>query len=112
MGRKEATNVLEQRGGYAQMEYVNALRIAIGALRGEKAPEKMDRIRRKDCVKCRIMSCVTCENVATATECEPCRECVDFSRYKILKFCPFCGRPLTEEAWAELERRINSGTAN
>lgn len=23
-----------------------------------------------------------------------------------IKYCPFCGRPLTEEAWAELERRI------
>ncbi len=23
-----------------------------------------------------------------------------------IKFCPFCGRPLTKEAWAELERRI------
>lgn len=26
---------------------------------------------------------------------------------KEIKFCPMCGRPLTEEAWAELERRIN-----
>lgn len=23
-----------------------------------------------------------------------------------IKFCPWCGRPLTEEAWAELERRV------
>ena len=23
-----------------------------------------------------------------------------------IKFCPFCGRPLTEEAWAELEDRM------
>ncbi|NCE63703.1 hypothetical protein D1159_03695 [Pseudoflavonifractor sp. 524-17] len=23
-----------------------------------------------------------------------------------INYCPFCGRPLTEEAWAELERRI------
>ena len=23
-----------------------------------------------------------------------------------VKFCPRCGRPLTEEAWAELERRV------
>lgn len=27
-------------------------------------------------------------------------------------YCPRCGRPLTEEAWAELERRINNGTAD
>lgn len=25
------------------------------------------------------------------------------------RFCPICGRPLTEEAWAELERSINDG---
>lgn len=25
------------------------------------------------------------------------------------KFCPNCGRPLTEEAWAELERRMSGG---
>lgn len=25
------------------------------------------------------------------------------------KYCPFCGRPLTEEAWAELERRMSGG---
>lgn len=27
-------------------------------------------------------------------------------------YCRFCGRPLTEESWAELERRINDGTAD
>ncbi len=27
-------------------------------------------------------------------------------------YCPFCCRPLTEEAWSELERRINDGTAD
>ena len=26
-----------------------------------------------------------------------------------VKFCPRCGRPLTEEAWAELERRVCGG---
>lgn len=30
-----------------------------------------------------------------------------------IKYCPFCGRPITEEAWAEMEMRIggsNNGT--
>lgn len=31
-------------------------------------------------------------------------------QYAEIKFCPMCARPLTEEAWAELERRINDGT--
>lgn len=29
-----------------------------------------------------------------------------------IKYCPFCGRPLTEEAWAELERRMNGGATD
>ena len=40
---------------------------------------------------------------------EGCRFCIGFWNYG---FCPECGRPLTEEAWAELERRINGGTAD
>lgn len=47
------------------------------------------------------------------TECVPCppyADCCmkgisDNSAFKI-NFCPECGRPLTEEAWAELERRL------
>lgn len=27
-------------------------------------------------------------------------------RYTSAKFCPECGRPLTEDAWAELERKV------
>lgn len=25
-----------------------------------------------------------------------------------IKFCPFCGKPLTEQAWEELERRVKT----
>ena len=28
-----------------------------------------------------------------------------------IKFCPFCGRPLTKEAWTELEQRIGGNYA-
>lgn len=28
------------------------------------------------------------------------------------EFCSHCGRPKNEEAWAELERRINGGTVD
>ena len=28
---------------------------------------------------------------------------------KIWRYCPFCGRPKTEEAWRELEGRIADG---
>lgn len=36
-------------------------------------------------------------------------ECADCWLWKRQNFCPECGRPITEEAWAELERRISDG---
>lgn len=47
------------------------------------------------------------------TECKSCPPYADCSMKNvparsafIINFCPHCGRPLTEEAWAELERRL------
>lgn len=37
---------------------------------------------------------------------EGCRYCKDIPTSILKGFCYACGRPLTEEAWAELERRI------
>lgn len=37
---------------------------------------------------------------------EGCEYCNDFGK-KRPNFCYCCGKPQTEEAWAELERRIN-----
>ena len=33
-------------------------------------------------------------------------ECPDCCLWGRKRFCPECGRPLTEEAWTEMERRI------
>lgn len=72
--------------------------------------EKMDRSRWAGCDYC--------------NDPHPCRDCVspdgtervlcteEGSVFKVyvnerkIKYCPMCGRPLTEEAWAELERRM------
>ena len=36
-----------------------------------------------------------------------CRLCNrKYRLWYLTEFCPNCGKPLTEEAWAELERRI------
>lgn len=45
---------------------------------------------------------------------EPCEICgirgmAESLILKREKFCAYCGRPLTEEAWAELERRVCGG---
>lgn len=41
-----------------------------------------------------------------------CMKGVSVNSAFVIKFCPECGRPLTEEAWAELERRLCSGEYN
>lgn len=43
---------------------------------------------------------------------EGCEYCKDIPVSILKGFCYACGRPLTEEAWAELERRINGGTVD
>lgn len=75
---------------YPHIKLVEALNMAIDALRGQQDPVKLDRSRWEKCRGCDL-----CKN--------------DYAVYHIFpyyKFCPMCGRPLTEEAWAELERRI------
>jgi hypothetical protein len=37
---------------------------------------------------------------------EPCMWCVLNGQFGLNNYCSACGRPLTEEAWAELERRL------
>lgn len=48
--------------------------------------------------------------VTECNDCPPYADCCmkDISANSAfrIKFCPECGRPLTEEAWAELERRL------
>lgn len=48
--------------------------------------------------------------VTECSDCPPYADCCmkDISANSAfrIKFCPNCGRPLTEEAWAKLERRL------
>lgn len=68
---------------------IEALETAIAALSAQQTPAKLDRSRWEGCDLCRGINghVFHCDIVA-------CR------------FCPNCGHPLTEEAWAELERRM------
>lgn len=78
-----------------------ALEMAIAALHSQKTPAKLDRSRWE--------GCILCEGVTGWTQ------DLDEEHHEVeFLFCPSCGRPINEEAWAELERKIggNDGTAD
>lgn len=65
---------------------------------------RVDREKWEPCEKCN--TCWTCKLALNEFVREPCMSCGAFKNHKSLNFCPWCGRPLTEEAWAELERKV------
>lgn len=71
----------------------DAQEVLVSALRVQQTPAKLDRSRWDGCEVCLTIGAP--ENWEDG-----------------IKFCPRCGIPLTEEAWAELERRINSGAVD
>lgn len=75
---------------------------------------ELDRSRWEGCNECATPGCSTCKSIDIVPGYEPCSSCRRHTNYNPFKFCQYCGRPLTEEAWAELERRIggNSGTVS
>lgn len=73
------------------LKFHKALDMAIAALRAQQKPVKLDRSRWEGC------GCCTAGDGGF-------RELLDKWGYP--DYCPKCGRPLTEEAWVELERRI------
>lgn len=102
MTREEAVEVLENGGFWDYMAKLScntdavkkfhaALDMAIAALSAGQTPAKLDRSRWKGCRTC------NCQNSV-------------FRNWG--SYCPSCGLPFTEEAWAELERRVNGGTAD
>lgn len=95
--------------------------ISISALRAQ--PEKLDRSRWVGCPCCWKPECDCCAHAARREELDPCKSCVkgyqesegeECPGYVAANYCHHCGRPLTEEAWADLERRIggNNGTTD
>ena len=63
-------------------------------------PAHIDREAWTGCIcNTKSKSCCTCVSLR-------CQFCIGESEYKRGKYCSACGRPLTEEAWAELEQRM------
>lgn len=75
-------------GTYVSIEWFNAAKAELDALKA-KQPTKLDRSRWEGC--------------------ELCIPGKSYLRFHGDRYCKSCGRPITEEAWAELERRINGG---
>lgn len=66
----------------------------------------IDREAWKSCKAC--TGCASCRHsLASGSDSKSaCFWCDNHNKYKPRSFCPECGRPLTEEAWEELEKRV------
>lgn len=68
-------------------------------------PAHIDREAWEPCSRCK--SCSSCAHFLSKDAYEFCKRCITGQEHKPLtKYCPECGRPLTPEAWAELEKRL------
>lgn len=71
-------------------------------------PAHIDREAWEPCDTCGKKNCDNCKHgYDTAGENENCAKCMDESEWEpAYGFCPWCGRPMCEEAWEELEKRV------
>lgn len=123
MTREEAIRILDPETSWeALWEYgddvdclaaaLEACRVAVTAIRAQQVPTKLDMGRWEGCRFCETVSCEICVNKGDYINCED-GECYGNCDYfEIARFCRRCGKPLTDEACAELERRTNGGTTN
>lgn len=87
--------------------------MAIAALSAQRTPAKLDRSQWEGCHYCVPSWCGTCEKYDVRNTGDPCTtSCPGYLKHKPVNFCKNCGRPLTEKAWAELERRIGGPDEN
>lgn len=98
-------------GEYPHIKLAVALNMAIDALRAQRA--KLDSSGWEGCKECTPLSCGTCVRYNHRNTGDPCTtSCIKHSKHKPVNFCKNCGRPLTEEGLAELERKMNNGTTD
>lgn len=95
-----------------RLEAVNeACRVAVAALRAQKP--KLDRSRWEGCKHCTPPWCGTCEKYDVRNTGYQCTtSCIGYSKHEPVNFCKNCGKPLTEEAWSELWRKIGGPDEN
>lgn len=94
MTREEAIRAITSLREQSRYDHIReAVDIAVGALRAQQTPSKLDRSRWDGCEWCNEYRLVV-------------------AAFDGWCYCNRCGKPLTEQAWAEFERRINGGTAD
>lgn len=144
MTREEAIEALGLLRIFDAPDLSEAVEMAVSTLRAQQAPAKPDRSRWEGCAYCTLgkmhrMSWYRPDVVVRKGEyiegdnslsyieegsfdgfpetrmAELVTICEDGGDHTIgIKFCPICGKPLTEEAWAEMEGKIggNDGTGD
>lgn len=126
VGELEGISMFYQPGGKAGKLTIHGIKeasqMAISALRAQQIP--LDRSRWEGCEHCKAdqEGYATCFKGANGRsvrmyipEGEAAIVIPGKYNHKLcipIRYCPHCGRPLTEDAWAELERRINSGATD
>lgn len=106
MDRKEAIRRIEDHmeshriGEYPHIKLKTAIEMAIAALSDR---EFLDRSRWDGCEWCYDEIPFDSDDM----ELELQHPLEDEPRMVRPQFCPMCGRPLGEQAWSELERRLN-----
>lgn len=121
MTTEEAIKILETGVEFPNFKHTaddvdEACKMAIAAFRAQQTLAKLDRSRWEGCDYCNDPSphrdCV----LPDGTEQFLCSKDGLFGDCYInerrIHFCPMCGCPITEEAWTELERRLNDGAVD
>ena len=91
MTNEEAIKYFEH-DRFRRADACEAVLLIIAALRAQQTPATLDRSRWEGCNWC-IGFCPG----------------VTGDPHWYYRFCPICGRLLTEEAWAELEQKLGGG---
>lgn len=92
-------------------ELKKACRMAVSALRAQKT--KLDRNRWEGCEWCRQKYCDNCFWGIKMKDSARCARCNEKSEWTpLVSYCSNCGRPITDEAWEKMDRRINDGTTD
>ena len=68
---------------------------------------ELDRTKWEGCDVCNAKGCKTCVHCIVPRTTYPCNICGLGSKFEPVGFCPVCGKPLTDEAWTQLERRLS-----